>query len=109
MSSSYSDPDLTLLKQTMLQREADGWRFTPEDVAALVARTALSKQQVEKWGSNLPVHHPGDKLVAYLQREAEDKAGFIIWFFETATVRRIIRGYVLLNPRQTLCSKTGWI
>ena len=78
MSSSYSDPDLTLLKQTMLQREADGWRFTPEDVAALVARTALSKQQVEKWGSNLPVHHPGDKLVAYLQREAEDKVGFKI-------------------------------
>ena len=78
MSSSYSDADLHLLKQTMLQREANSYHFMPEDVDMLVARTQLSRTQVEKWDGNTHYGNPGDKLVAFLTRETEDKVFYAL-------------------------------
>jgi len=52
MAPHFSDTVVSILKEAMLQHEADGWRFTPEDVIALVARTQLTEKQVKDWESS---------------------------------------------------------
>ena len=61
------------LKQTLLQRSDNGYRFTAEDVAFLVERTRLPKAHVEKWAKNARFKNPGDKMVLFLKTVKKDK------------------------------------
>ena len=56
----------------MLQHEADGWRFTPEDVIALVARTQLTEKQVKDWESSTH-RRRADTIKSWLEKKSTEE------------------------------------
>ena len=76
MPQRHSNEDRNVLKRTLLQREANGYCFTKDDIAYLITRTQLTKAQIEKWAEKTRAKYPGNKLVAFLTNVKESKVYF---------------------------------
>ena len=71
--ASFSEEVTKTLKQTLLQR-APECKFTAADVAAVVASTGLSEEQVREWAYNFRRRTPWAMRTAHLgQDKAEAK------------------------------------
>ena len=90
MPQRHSNEDRNVLKRTLLQREANGYCFTKDDIAYLITRTQLTKAQIEKWAEKTRAKYPGNKLVAFLTNVKESKVYF--FFHEKFTFREKFEG-----------------
>ena len=49
----YPPATITALKDTLLSRRDAGYRFTPDDVTALEAKTRLERAKIIEWAHNV--------------------------------------------------------
>ena len=69
----YPEHVTNCLKQTLLQRKDNGYRFTRDDVVYIREHTQLTKGKIEKWAENTRAKYSAEKLVAFLMPVKESK------------------------------------
>ena len=71
MSSSYSDAIISVLKDAMLQREANNWRFTQEDIVALTVSTQLTAAEIVHWETSA-IRRSAETIKNWLEQHNEN-------------------------------------
>ena len=69
----YPDSFINCLKQTLLQRKDNGYRFTRDDITYIRGCTRLTKGKIEKWAERVRAKYSAEKLVAFLKTEKKYK------------------------------------